>query len=540
MKARFLPFFLTALCIGYSIEAMQPSSSTSAPLIDENYEPADEETHEGLFSNHRRTVKLETGTALDQNLVELCYQSAPQAIKDIVFKFQNQKICEPNMPKAVLLYGPEGTGKNTIAKMIAQKANPAMLYHWVHAGALLDTFKNGVEESLRSSIEFAAHINKPCVILIDEVDTLTDSHDNEKDPNHSITATISYILDKYEHQKNIFFVFATNKLKKIPSKLRSRLDDQIVEIPLPDQEERLRAIKYWFGNLSNTQYRCGLKHSWLSRKYWGEVLTFHRPPFMSMADYQNILAKKTDSFSYRRIQQLFEHARTEAEKRAVSQNSLVVTLQPQDFDIALATTKKVESDIKEGYWEKTKQFAKDNPVIAGAIGSVLVAGIGLVAYYRCIHRPQMKQSAAQHKASMAQSAEQHRKSMAQAENHFQRNALLNIILHEDGKAHSEELHNSAASLSSSQHAENKTITKAGQAQAERHHTENVALTKAGQAQAERHHRENTFRSHLGLATALTGSPLGICLLLIDAVTGGAFFRPKDFAEAIASDVSSGN
>ena len=204
MKARFLPFFLTALCIGYSIEAMQPSSSTSAPLIDENYEPADEETHEGLFSNHRRTVKLETSKALDQNMVELCYQAAPQAIKDIVFKFQNQEICEPNMPKAVLLYGPEGTGKNSIAKMIAQKAKPAMLYHWIHAGALLDTFKNGVEESLRSSIEFAAHINKPCVILIDEVDTLTDSHDNEKDPNHSITATISYILDKYEHQKISF------------------------------------------------------------------------------------------------------------------------------------------------------------------------------------------------------------------------------------------------------------------------------------------------------------------------------------------------
>ncbi len=440
MKARFLPFFLTTLSIGYSIEAMQPSSSAGVPIAEENHEPTDTEIHEELFSNHRRTVKLETSKALDQNMVELCYQAAPQAIKDIVFKFQNQEICEPNMPKAVLLYGPEGTGKNSIAKMIAQKAKPAMLYHWIHAGALLDTFKNGVEESLRNSIEFAEHVNKPCVILIDEVDTLTDSHDNEKDPNHSITATISYILDKYEHKKNIFFIFATNKLKKIPSKLRSRLDDQIVEIPLPNQEERLRAIKYWFGNLSNTQHRCGLKQPWLSRKLWGQVLTFHRPPFMSMADYQTILAKKTDSFSYRRIQQLFEHARTEAEKRAVSENCLVVTLQPQDFDTALATTKKVESDIKEGYWEKTKQFAKDNPVIAGAIGSVLVAGIGFGAYYWFIHKPQMEQSATQHKASMTQSAEQHGQSMAQAERHHNHNIDIQMALHDDSKRHAELLH----------------------------------------------------------------------------------------------------
>lgn len=360
---------------------------------------------------------------LSPNLLKTCYETAPEEIKDICLALQNRELAtKTNTPTAILLYGPHGTGKSTLAQVLAQKSNPAMDCWVVHAGGLLNSYKNGSEEALRASLDPLDQIDSSNqhVVLIDEVDALTDGHDNEKDSNRAVATTIAGILDKVHGKQNMLVVLATNNLDKIPEILHSRLQYKYFKIDVPGKNQRKAAIDYWFSTLERTQFTC--EDLSFSSRF---LNTFRK--VKSQEDNNNEFKERLAGWfwlggaSYRDIRDLFATAREIALKQAIEKKESIVTLTTQDFEAAYTRIKAKKKELELGLWGNTKKFYKDNPVLAGSItgvvGTAAVAAAGYWVHHNWEYVPQMAQSVSQHTASLAQSTIQHEESLAQAAAH---------------------------------------------------------------------------------------------------------------------------
>ena len=142
-------------------------------------------------------------------------------------------------PKGILLHGPPGTGKTLIAKALAKKTEsnfirikgPELLSKWVGES------EKGVREIFRKARQAA-----PCIIFLDEVDSLVPRRGNGNSDSHVTENTVSQILteiDGLEELHNVLIIGATNRLDIVDEALlRPGRFDRIIEVGNPDSKGR--------------------------------------------------------------------------------------------------------------------------------------------------------------------------------------------------------------------------------------------------------------------------------------------------------------
>ncbi len=147
-------------------------------------------------------------------------------------------------PKGILLYGPPGTGKTLIAKAVAHTAEsnfisikgPELLSKWVGES------EKGIREIFRKARQAA-----PCIIFLDEMDSLAPSRSSGSSDSHVTERIVSQLLteiDGLEELHNVLVIGATNRVDLIDSALlRPGRFDRILEVPLPDSKGREHIFK---------------------------------------------------------------------------------------------------------------------------------------------------------------------------------------------------------------------------------------------------------------------------------------------------------
>jgi transitional endoplasmic reticulum ATPase len=147
-------------------------------------------------------------------------------------------------PKGILLYGPPGTGKTLLAKAVATESQanfisvkgPEFLSKWVGES------EKAVREIFRKARQAA-----PCVIFLDEIDSIAPSRSGSTSDSHVTERVISQILtelDGLESLHNVVVVAATNRPDIIDAALlRPGRFDRLIEIGLPDEKARLDILK---------------------------------------------------------------------------------------------------------------------------------------------------------------------------------------------------------------------------------------------------------------------------------------------------------
>ncbi|MDI9620050.1 MAG: CDC48 family AAA ATPase [Candidatus Nezhaarchaeota archaeon] len=147
-------------------------------------------------------------------------------------------------PKGVLLYGPPGTGKTLLAKAVANESEanfisvkgPEVLSKWVGES------EKAVREIFRKARQAA-----PCVVFLDEVDSIAPRRGSGLGDSHVTERVVSQLLtelDGLEELRGVVVIAATNRPDIMdPALLRPGRFDRLIYVPPPDSKAREEIFK---------------------------------------------------------------------------------------------------------------------------------------------------------------------------------------------------------------------------------------------------------------------------------------------------------
>lgn len=146
-------------------------------------------------------------------------------------------------PRGLLLWGPPGTGKTLLAKAVAAQARANFIA--VNGPELLSRWVGAAEQAVRELFAKARQAS-PCVVFIDEIDTLAPArgqHTGDSGVSDRVVGQLLTELDGLQEGRHVLLVAATNRPKALDQALlrAGRLDLQI-EVPLPDTAGRLAIL----------------------------------------------------------------------------------------------------------------------------------------------------------------------------------------------------------------------------------------------------------------------------------------------------------
>lgn len=172
------------------------------------------------------------------------------------------------VPRGALFYGSPGTGKTMIAKAIAGECGSSFIHV---SGSGFNEVYVGVGQSRVRKLFEKARENSPCVIFIDEIDTLgakrsyRSSHSEHENTLNALLAE----MDGIEENTNIMIFGATNRPESLdPALLRAGRFDRKIQFNLPTSEERNEIFKLYLAKY-NTEDNIEDNISDISEKAMG-------------------------------------------------------------------------------------------------------------------------------------------------------------------------------------------------------------------------------------------------------------------------------
>lgn len=155
-------------------------------------------------------------------------------------------------PKGVLLYGPPGTGKTLLARALANNIEASFLK--VVASAIVDKYIGESARIIREMFGYARE-HQPCVIFMDEVDAIGGRRFSQgTSADREIQRTLMELLnqlDGFDDLGKVKMIMATNRPDTLdPALLRPGRLDRKIEIPLPNEAQRIEIIKIHASNIA--------------------------------------------------------------------------------------------------------------------------------------------------------------------------------------------------------------------------------------------------------------------------------------------------
>ena len=147
------------------------------------------------------------------------------------------------LPKGALLVGPPGTGKTLIAKAVAGEANVPFLS--VSGSTFIEMFVGMGAAKVRDLFKEAEKM-APCIIFIDEIDSIGKSRDSQMQSNDEREQTLNQLLtemDGFDTSKGIVILGATNRPEILDKALlRPGRFDRRVIVDRPDLKGRIAIL----------------------------------------------------------------------------------------------------------------------------------------------------------------------------------------------------------------------------------------------------------------------------------------------------------
>lgn len=144
-----------------------------------------------------------------------------------------------SIPKGILMFGPPGCGKTYITEALASEAKlPLYKFNISNAGSsFINMTSKNIQAAFDEAIKIAQDSGKPCLLFMDEIDTLGfDRNSRTDNEDMKQVGTMLQAIDKAQ-KHDVILIGATNKYNLLDPAIVRRFESPYF-VDLPDSEAR--------------------------------------------------------------------------------------------------------------------------------------------------------------------------------------------------------------------------------------------------------------------------------------------------------------
>lgn len=205
------------------------------------------------------------------------------------------------------LYGPPGCGKTFISQaFVHELMKQGYKYMSLSGGDIHNSLVGESEKYVERAFQEAQE-QAPCILFIDEIDSVCRNRSLPNVPSHAMSTTTAFLTGYNgicQSDKPIIFIGATNYPQFVDNAMLDRVE--LIKIPLPDRKVRAHTFELQFDSILTTE------------------------PGFTYAD----MADETDNFNQRDIKRLCEKIKRLIKARVqacYSDDDAVAALKSGDF-----------------------------------------------------------------------------------------------------------------------------------------------------------------------------------------------------------------
>ena len=195
-------------------------------------------------SNAKVYVKSSTGIKFSDVAGEDEAKELLTEIVDFLHNPEKYRAIGATMPKGALLVGPPGTGKTLLAKAVAGEAD--VPFFSISGSEFVEMFVGMGAAKVRDLFKQASE-KAPCIVFIDEIDTIGKKRDGQISGNDEREQTLNQLLtemDGFDGSKGVVILAATNRPDSLdPALTRPGRFDRRIPVELPDLQVREDILK---------------------------------------------------------------------------------------------------------------------------------------------------------------------------------------------------------------------------------------------------------------------------------------------------------
>lgn len=207
----------------------------------------------------RMTLALSVGRIWGSSLVGELPERAAWLAQSILDSNQmlraGKEFKSTRMLGRLILHGPPGNGKSTMAVKIAELGN-AKLFK-IHGPSIVGRYlgqgADTIEKVFKEACCHANEHRQTTVIVIDEIDAIAGNNTTEFRSEHSAALQkLWLLLDDYKHDPRIYVICTTNNLEQLHKAFIDRFGSNCIEVGYPNEAKRQQILEYYFKEYGNT------------------------------------------------------------------------------------------------------------------------------------------------------------------------------------------------------------------------------------------------------------------------------------------------